>query len=95
MKCSGLWLSLLLTSPLSTGAHATNTVAGGTISFHGVILQSTATPSPTRTYNATKLPVATTTLPLGKARQLLSSDVLDFFATYAPADAKFVSVAYP
>lgn len=95
MKCSGLWLSLLLTCLLATGAHAANTVAGGTITFQGVIMQSTATPSPTRTYNAAKLSVATTTWPLGKACQLLSSDVLDFFATYAPADAQFVSVTYP
>ncbi|MBM7125800.1 hypothetical protein ACFFJT_16875 [Dyella flava] len=95
MKRHGLLLSLLLMPLLATGAHAANTISGGTITFRGLITQPTTASSPTGTYGKSRSSVVTTTLPLGQARLLLSSDVLNFFSTYAHADAKFVSTTYP
>jgi hypothetical protein len=91
MKCSRL---LFVTPLLMCGAHATVHASEGTITFHGVVTRSTSRPSPTGTYDPTSLADTTTVLSLNNARTTLSSDVLDFFATYARHDAKFVSVTY-
>jgi hypothetical protein len=95
MRCCGLLLPFLLTPLMATSAHAASTFGGGVITFQGMITRSTTPLSPTGAYSESRFSVSTMTLPLSRARVLLSSDVLNFFATYAHRDAKFVSVTYP
>jgi hypothetical protein len=95
MRCCRLLLPFLLAPLIATGAHAASTVSGGVIIFQGMIMRSTTPLSPTGIYSKSGPSVVTTTLPLSQARALLSSDVLNFFVTYAHRDAKFVSVTYP
>jgi hypothetical protein len=68
--------------------------AGGTITFHGAVVRETSLPSPTGVYNSESLADRTTVLPLHEACTRLSSEVLDYFATYAHRDAQLVSVTY-
>jgi hypothetical protein len=75
-------------------AHAFAHSAGGTITFHGAVVRETSLPSPAGAYNPAGLAGAATVLPLNEACARLSSDVLDYFATYAHHDAKLVSVTY-
>ena len=94
MTCPTLRCSLLLTSLLATAVSAATQIPGGTITFHGAIIRSTDAPSATAINAPSNLVESVSNQLLGQARTSLSSDVLDFFATYAPPDAKLISVAY-
>lgn len=87
-------ISLLSALALATGVQASTLAPGGIIHFRGAITQPAYVPMTTSTTTQVRLAEATVTLPLSKARTMLSSDVLNYFATYAPADAKLVSATY-
>jgi len=78
----------------ATAAHATKAVSGGTITFAGSVRQNTVVVSPNGTSDHPDIIATIKILPVSKARTMLSSDVLDYFATYAKPDAKLVSSTY-
>jgi hypothetical protein len=92
LRCSRL---LLLVAPLLTsGVHAATLTSMGTITFHGTLTRDTSPSSSDGTDNQTSLVITTTILPLANARTIFSSDVLDFFASYAKPGARLISVTY-
>jgi hypothetical protein len=87
-------LLALLALLTTTGTHASTVSTGGTVTFHGSIQRSTMSLPQNRHSDNPNLGITTSALPLSKARTLLSSDVLDYFASYAKPDAKLVSSTY-
>jgi len=77
---------------VATAAHAGT--SSGTITFTGRV----CAPASAAIYADSRKQIAYVrderVQPLRDARAALSSDVLDYFATYAPSNAKLVSVAY-
>lgn len=81
-------LSLVLGNPVTAGA------ASGVIRFSGRVVVPTSIPL---TYSATAPAdeaVIRQVYTLRDAQRILATDVLDYFATYAPTDARLVSVTY-
>jgi hypothetical protein len=86
---------LLLAAPLLvSGVHAAPSTSKGTITFYGVITRNTFTPSSNFAPDTAGVATMTMVLPLNSARAMFSSDVLDYFATYARPDTKVISVTY-
>lgn len=94
MNTRHLLITLLVaTAPAIAGTHATAS-QGGTITFNGFLSQPASTAVAFDTGAPSVLAQSKQVMSLGEARTKLSSNVLDYFATYAPKDAQFVSVTY-
>lgn len=94
MKHRYVYLPLLLACVFSSNGHATKPVSGGTIYFHGAIVQPTIMPSVTRVPSQNDPATTVTVYSLVQARLRFSSDLLDYYAEYAKPNAKLVSTAY-
>jgi hypothetical protein len=88
--CSASLLVLLS----AVGAHASTVSSVGTITFHGAIRQYTMPLSESRMGDHPALGATTSIVSVSKARTVLSSDLLDYFASYAKPEAKLVTTAY-
>jgi hypothetical protein len=90
-----LCLPSLIALVAASATHASPvSSSGGTITFHGAVQRFTMAPSENKRGDYPDLGMTTNTLPISKARTVLSSDVLDYFASYAKPDAKLVSTTY-
>jgi len=89
-----VYVPLLLACVFSSNGHATKPMSGGTIHFHGAIVQPTIAPSVARLPLQNDPATTVTVDSLTQARLLFSSDLLDYYAEYAKPDAKLVSTAY-
>jgi hypothetical protein len=93
MKLGNVMAAAALCLLCMADIHAATT-SGGTITFNGSIAQ-TASASMTAVRSSQAEPVQTTQVyALAEAQRRFSSDVLDYFATYAPGNAKLISVTY-
>jgi hypothetical protein len=66
----------------------------GTIRFTGLVFEPASAAVLCDARRKTKLEQTRQTYPLSQAKMVLSSDVLDYFASYASKDAALVSVTY-
>ncbi|GLQ97517.1 hypothetical protein [Dyella mobilis] len=71
-----------------------STTSGGIITFRGGIVQMASASSPATPHNHAELAQTSQAYALRDAQRKLSSDVLDYFATYAPKNAQLISVTY-
>jgi type 1 fimbria pilin len=81
-------LSLALSNSLTAGA------ATGVIRFSGRVVAPTSAFLVFYTSKSTDESVIRQTYALRDAQHSLATNVLDYFATYAPADAQLISVTY-
>jgi hypothetical protein len=92
MKCIRL---LLLALPvLAAGAHAADSISGGTITFRGAVTRDTSSSARNGTYDPKNLVASTTVLPLDQAQAMLSSEVLNYFASYAKPATPLINITY-
>jgi len=87
------WVAVLLGALLAHGALAATT-GSGTIRFTGDVYSPASAATALRTANTPRAPNEAKTYALRNAQRMLPCEILDYFATYAAKDAKFVSVTY-
>jgi hypothetical protein len=92
MKTCYVSLTLLALACSTTGIHASTT--SGVVRFTGLVFEPASAAAAADARNPSAPEQSRRTCPLSQAQAMLSSDVLDYFATYAAKDAKMVSVAY-
>ena len=94
MKHRHMYVPLLLACAFSSNELAAKSVSGGTIHFHGAIVQPTSVPTVARMSLQSDPATSVTVDSLIQARIRLSSDLLDYYAQYAKPDAKLISETY-
>ncbi|GAB2570652.1 hypothetical protein ISP15_02070 [Dyella jejuensis] len=84
---------LIFTSSLAFTSQAT-TVSGGVIYFTGVVSVPASAALVDRSPGPVSSGHSSQVNTLESARRMLFSDLLDYYATYAPKNAKVVSATY-
>jgi hypothetical protein len=92
MKTRNVSLTLLALACSATSIHAST--ASGVIRFTGMVFEPASAALTVDSHNQAALEQSQHIYPLSQAQVMLSSDVLNYFATYAAKNAKLVSVTY-
>ncbi|RDS80483.1 hypothetical protein DWU98_13775 [Dyella monticola] len=87
------WVAILFGALFAHDVLAATT-ASGIIQFTGKVYAPASAAMALSTSNASRSLNEAQTYALRNAQRMLPCEVLDYFATYAAKDAKFVSVSY-
>ena len=91
MNTRSLRITLFALCFSATGTHA---ATSGVIRFTGGVSEPASAAITVDVHTRIQLQQTRQTYPLNKAQAMLSSDVLNYFATYAPKDAALIRVTY-
>lgn len=91
MKTRHVLIALFALLFPATGTYA---ATSGAVRFSGLVYEPASAAVTFDAYKQRQLEQKRQTYSLKAAQIMLTSDVLDYFATYAPKDAELVSVIY-